>query len=288
MANRAHEHPELRVRVNATLTATAGFAKLVSSSRTHAEQAALFKKFKEGRGNLAANPDRFDPKTGRRGSNHQVQDDGNSYAVDITVRAVSDRKRLEIIANSHGLIRTVPSEYWHFELIGPNGRAHRFGDAVPSWTGRAGELDRGDVGPEVEHLQLLLIRAAVLEVGEDDGEFGRKTEDAVRLLQQRLAIAPVTGRWDAQTENLATETFGSDEPEDEGEDRVRYWLMKTKDKPEVFIVAEDFSTAKHVPNEARLADVKQLALEASTEILNGGEIRVVSDDFISFVLGKSS
>ena len=286
-ANRAHEHPELRRRVDATLGG-ARFAVLVSSSRTFAQQAALFKKFKEGRGNLAADPNRFNKLTGRRGSNHQVQDDGHSYAVDISVKLVPDRKRLESIANGNGLVRTVPSEYWHFELMASNGRAHRFGDQVERFELGAGfdafvgELNRGDIGPEVEHLQLLLIRAEVLAVGEDDGTYGERTEQAVRRLQELLGL-PATGRWDVQTEDAATERFGTDAPR--REEHMRYWLMRVDGTAEVFIVTEDFSSARHVPNEARLADIRQLATEADTEILNDGQERLVSRDFMNFVQG---
>jgi hypothetical protein len=288
-ANRAHEHPELRARVDATLIATKGFATLVSSSRTFAQQAALFKKYKEGRGNLAADPNRINKLTGRRGSNHQVQDDGHSYAVDISVRTVPNRKRLEAIANSKGLVRTVPSEYWHFELMASNGRAHRFGDHVEHFELGAGfdafrgELDAGDAGPEVEHLQLLLIRAEVLAFGEDDGVFGNRTVAAVKLLQQRLGI-PETGRWDEVTEDAATERFGTEAPK--MEDHVRYWLMRVDGTAEVLIVSEDFTRAKHVTSPERLADIRQLAGEADTEILNDGEERLVSQDFLNFVLGQ--
>jgi peptidoglycan hydrolase-like protein with peptidoglycan-binding domain len=169
-----------------------------------------------------------------------------------------------------------------------NGRAHRFGDRVEQFDLGAGfeafhgELDFGDEGPEVEHLQLLLIRAEVLAFGEDDGSFGERTVAAVKRLQQLFGI-PVTGRWDELTEDATTARFGTEAPKQE--DRVRYWFMRVDGTAEVFIVSEDFSFARHVPNLERKADIKQLASEADTEILNNGEDRLVSRDFMNFVLG---
>ncbi len=199
MANRGPEHPELRRRVDATLAETANLTTVVSSARTYAQQKALFEAWKAGHGNLAADPDRLNPVTGRRGSNHQVQNDGRSYAVDISVspKTAENKARLERIANGNGLIRTVPSEYWHFEMMGTDGRAHRFGDPIGQWAGRV--LCRGAQGSQVEHIQILLAEQGLLSEDDIVGAFGSKTEQAVRSWQARLG-APQTGCWDAATE----------------------------------------------------------------------------------------
>lgn len=59
------------------------------------------------------------------------------------------------------------------------------------------ELTRGDKGPSVERLQTLLA-ARGISPGAIDGDFGRKTENAVKTLQASAGLA-VTGRADAAT-----------------------------------------------------------------------------------------
>ena len=67
-----------------------GKAKIVSGCRTYQQQVELYRKYKAGTGNLAANPDRrFGPNGKFRGSWHLEQEDGYAYAVDIRLNGLS-------------------------------------------------------------------------------------------------------------------------------------------------------------------------------------------------------
>ena len=68
-------------------------------------------------------------------------------------------------------------------------------------------LGRGDSGPEVEAMQLLLLKwdpKCLPEYGAD-GDFGKETEDAVKAFQKSKGL-PVTGVYDAATEKALMET----------------------------------------------------------------------------------
>ena len=61
-------------------------------------------------------------------------------------------------------------------------------------------LKRGSKGKYVETLQTYLVQFGILS-GSVDGDFGRKTEEAVRNLQRGLGL-PVTGTVDAELFNM--------------------------------------------------------------------------------------
>ena len=101
-----------------------GKAKIVSGCRTYQQQVELYRKYRAGTGNLAANPDRrFGPKTksapnGKfRGSWHLEQEDGYAYAVDIRLSGLSWTD-FHAIAAEYGILKTVPSENWHMQPYG--------------------------------------------------------------------------------------------------------------------------------------------------------------------------
>ena len=95
-----------------------GRAKIVSGCRTYQQQFELYRRYRAGTGNLAANPDRrFGPNNKFRGSWHLEQEDGYAYAVDIRLSGLS-WKDFHAIAKEYGILKTVPSENWHMQPYG--------------------------------------------------------------------------------------------------------------------------------------------------------------------------
>lgn len=125
-------HPVLRARVAALCAdpRVRGQLRVESAVRTYAEQVYLYggwqKKLQGVPGyehfNLAANPDRaITPAYGlprARGSWHMEQPDGWGYAVDFNFSALPHDVQavLEDVAREYRLIRTVPSEPWHYQM----------------------------------------------------------------------------------------------------------------------------------------------------------------------------
>ena len=96
-----------------------GKAKIVSGCRTYQQQVELYRKYKAGTGNLAANPDRrFGPNGKFRGSWHLEQEDGYAYAVDIRLSGGLSWAEFHSIAAEYGILKTVPSENWHMQPYG--------------------------------------------------------------------------------------------------------------------------------------------------------------------------
>ena len=110
-------HPRFKYRLNQFFkdNRIVGRVKIVSGVRTLAQQQALYDKYKAGRGNLAANPNRR-MSNGMRGSYHMSQEafGGYGYAVDLRITgkglATAEVNR---IAAEYGCVKTVPSEWWH-------------------------------------------------------------------------------------------------------------------------------------------------------------------------------
>jgi hypothetical protein len=204
-------HPRFRDRLAAFFQhpEIVGKVKVVSGARTIAQQRALYAKYKAGKGNLAANPDRV--RGGWRGSAHMCQQgfDGYAYAVDfrITGRGLSTA-RLNEIAATFGVVKTVPSEWWHHSPIQLRnnklvwfpytaGKEKPYKAVVKSELEQIAEfvtalqasiLRRGDRGLFVDALQRQLERHG-FPVGKPDGVFGRKTDRAVRAFQQDAGLA---------------------------------------------------------------------------------------------------
>ena len=96
-----------------------GRAKIVSGCRTYQQQVELYRKYKAGTGNLAANPDRrFGPNGKFRGSWHLEQEDGYAYAVDIRLSGGLSWAEFHAVADEYGIKKTVPSENWHMQPYG--------------------------------------------------------------------------------------------------------------------------------------------------------------------------
>jgi hypothetical protein len=87
-----------------TAAAEAGIDLWIESGfRTRKEQAALYRKYRKGRGNKAARPGR---------SNHQ-----SGRALDIAVSSPGALEWMEQNASRFGFKRTVRSEPWHWEYV---------------------------------------------------------------------------------------------------------------------------------------------------------------------------
>ena len=132
-ANLAGVHPILDFRIRGLLSEPAlrryGTYPAV---REYAKQKALHDRYKAGRGNLAADPDRV-LRTGPafpyawtpRGSWHMRQEDGWGHAVDLrrpvgVTRAMADRAVKPYLAR-WGLKQTVRSEWWHLQALTSHG-----------------------------------------------------------------------------------------------------------------------------------------------------------------------
>lgn len=161
-------HPELRERAEALLRDPRLEQRvyIISGVRTYAHQKWLYDEWCAGRYRVpvVANPDRV-LANGRKGSLHMVQEDGYAYALDFDFMAGGDDwGLLEAVAGDYALVRTVPSEGWHYEA-----------DLTQQW------------GPEVETdwdaLRRLVAEARTSVLAEGD------TGLFVRLVQGRLGIA---------------------------------------------------------------------------------------------------
>ena len=188
-----------------------GRVVVLSGCRSYAAQKRLYDKYRAGKGNLAANPDWQRPDGFFRGSFHQEQPDGWSYAVDfrITTRGGSIPVITQV-ADEYGMRPTVRGEWWHFQPRDAEGwfSCKAFKDKkkkpVMDWAGIIAyllsvgreiglcPLQKGSRGTAVEVVQKRL-NAIDFWCGTVDGKFGRKTANAVKQLQ-RAVLLPVDGK----------------------------------------------------------------------------------------------
>ncbi len=179
---------------------------ICSGARSYASQKALYDRYKAGKGNLAANPDWKRPDGFFRGSFHQEQPDGYSYAVDL--RVVRNRISTDLvtaIAQRYGIRPTVRGEWWHFQPrngkewfpIGiqdeepPEEEVNWAGiQAIINDMGRQiglSPLRRGSRGDIVKVVQSKL-NSLDFSCGIADGVYGRKTLRAVLMLQRAMLL----------------------------------------------------------------------------------------------------
>ena len=184
-----------------------------SGCRSYAKQAALYKKYREGRGNLAANPDRRFGEKGLDGQGiwlgswHQQQLDGYCYACDFQ-RLNNDLTTWEInaIAKEYGMHPTVDGEWWHhqprqstewFDAPALDSRTFKEETKEPkmNWIAialyvqrlyalvSAAPLRRGSRNEAVRVLQRRLGDIGI-DAGIPDGIFGKLTTRAVKRYQR--------------------------------------------------------------------------------------------------------
>jgi len=115
-------HPQFKFRLGALLDSSEckGKVAVVSGVRTFAAQEALYKKYKSGRGNLAANPNRKFGG-GFQGSWHMAQPALDNYGFAVDFRIVSkgiSTWEVNNLAKQYGIYPTVKSEWWHHQPYG--------------------------------------------------------------------------------------------------------------------------------------------------------------------------
>ena len=219
-------HPKFKYRLNAFFkdNRIMGRVKIVSGVRTQAAQQALYDKYKAGRGNLAANPNRR-MSNGMRGSYHMSQEafGGYGYAVDLRITGKGlTTQEVNRIAAEYGCVKTVPSEWWHVcpgrvqgsefvwfdapavagdvdldaEKLEPKTPLQVFAEAVAE--ARQHVLRKGSRGKHVEVLQLYLEKEGFCAARSNrrsrkgagiDGIFGSGTRRAVMKFQDSESIA---------------------------------------------------------------------------------------------------
>lgn len=132
-ANLRGVHPILAFRIRRLLSEPSlSRYSIYPAVRDRAKQEALYAKYKAGRGNLAANPNRtlrtgpaFPYDWTPKGSWHMVQGDGYGHAVDL--KRPWNRSRAQARAEvhpyleRHGLRATVRSEWWHVQALTSQG-----------------------------------------------------------------------------------------------------------------------------------------------------------------------
>lgn len=178
--------------------------------RDRAKQEALFAKWKAGRGNLAADPNRT-LRTGAsfpydwtpKGSWHMVQGDGYGHAVDLkrpwNRSRAQARAEVHPFLERHGLRATVRSEWWHVQALTSQGWVDGpmpdGSDDLPTpepknvlaevakfvAACRKTVVKRGQRGAVVEFLQTQLTNKGYPLTS--DGAFGPATLKAVRMFQ---------------------------------------------------------------------------------------------------------
>ena len=221
-------HPRFVTRLEAFFSDSRIKNRVAVSSgcRSYAAQLRLYRLYRAGKGNLAANPDWKRPDGFFRGSFHQEQPDGFSYAVDLhqVSRSIS-KPDINKVAVTYGIVPTIQAkEWWHhqprngkgwFDAPALKGEASEGTEhAAPlepkvDWAGivaaihtqrqqvTRSPLTRGSRGDAVKTTQSRL-GALGFDCGPADGIFGRKTAWAVKQLQKKKKL-PTTGTVDART-----------------------------------------------------------------------------------------
>jgi len=208
-------HPRFKKRLEAFFDdpRIRGRVSVSSGCRSYAQQMYFYNKYLEGRGNLAANPDRrfgtkgLDGQGIWRGSWHMEQNDGFCYAVDFH-RINNDLHTWEInaIAKEYGMHPTVDGEWWHhqprastdwFEAPALEARSvvEDTEEPVVHWASivlfvqrlysivSANHLRRGSRNEAVRVLQRKLGEIG-FDAGTPDGIFGKMTTRAVKQYQR--------------------------------------------------------------------------------------------------------
>ena len=220
--------PRFRTRLEAMfadprITSVAGVPKvaIISGARTEASQRALHDRYRAGKGNLAANPDRrfgpvgFDGLGIWKGSWHMCQNTelggGYAWAVDFRILGGIIEEKVQEIACEYGIRATIPArEWWHHQC---RSGVELF--PAPALTGEEPPLDeppepgdlaavlaailgfgekiastpvrRGDRGDHIATLQARL-GALGFDAGPIDGICGKGTIRAVKAFQRSRGL----------------------------------------------------------------------------------------------------
>ena len=118
----------MRVAVTRLIAASRGRVWIVSGFRTYDQQSALYQKYLNGTGNLAAKPGT---------SRHE-----SGVAVDFG----GDKAWIKANAGRFGLFNSVPSENWHYSLIGASETGHGGGlSPLQTAYAAAAAINKGEV-----------------------------------------------------------------------------------------------------------------------------------------------
>ena len=209
-------HPKFKQRLEAFFAdpRIKGKVSVSSGVRTYQQQKYLYDGYKSRRPgfNLAANPDRVN-SAGFQGSYHMSQPkfQGYGYAVDFRIvgKGLTTRQ-VNSIAAEYGIVKTVPSEWWHHQPCRVSGTKMNWfpvekDKKLPKAASVKKEqenvftfiaeaikttLRKGAKGPVVEFLQKLLDKNGYKlsnrpkKYSGVDGDFGRMTDRAVRQFQK--------------------------------------------------------------------------------------------------------
>jgi hypothetical protein len=201
-------HPRFKARLESFFDdpRIKGRVSIVSGCRSYAQQKYFYDKYKSGRGNLAANPDRrFGKNNFWRGSWHMQQEDGHCYAVDFRIvgKGISTWE-VNNIAKSYGMHPTVASEWWHHQPRNGSGWFDVEAISEPKeakvepkmdWAGLIRFIEdlknQVKVSPirykeRSERVKVLQRRLGAIgfDAGVPDGIFGRGTRKAVKSFQR--------------------------------------------------------------------------------------------------------
>ena len=189
-------HPEMKDRLRKFFAdpRIKGKVAVVSGVRTLAQQRYLYNGYKAGkRGfNLAANPDRKFGG-GFQGSWHMQQPALGHYGYAVDFRIVGkgiSTTQVNAIAKEYGIVKTVPSEWWHHQCYG------HLGGGKYGWYPVQGQKKK-PADPKKTKQDFKTIGQVIAHMGE-----GLKTRplklrypymrgQEVKVLQQRLGAAGV-------------------------------------------------------------------------------------------------
>ena len=157
--------------------------RLNSGRRSMAQQLALYRAYRAGRGNLAAFPSPFAPhiRVGR-----------DDHALDVNALD-GGAARLDAWCTERGfpLDHTVRNEPWHVELRGGHERLRTFARLIDAVVPGDPTVRRGSHGRAVKTLQVLLRRAGYLRPSwSAHTKYTLTVRRAVRAFQRKHRLTP--------------------------------------------------------------------------------------------------
>ena len=185
-------HPKMKYRLGKCFADPRIRGKVVVSSgvRTYAQQKDLYRRYKAGTfPNLVANPDRKFGG-GFQGSWHMQQpnhpEGAYGFAVDFRIIGSITTGTINKVAKEYGLVKTVPSEWWHHQAYGYRHDTKKY-DWYPASALEGKKEKKAQVGATI--MAKTDQRSAFEFIGEAMKTVVRKGAKGpeVELIQNRLA-----------------------------------------------------------------------------------------------------